>query len=99
MGVIKCLEANTGYITKEDDKRLEAMALRCYHAESLLVHHKIGGYFVLVSSEEDQHSLTKGKELSHQFADLYVKALEANCTWLVLDRDGGVVEGLELFDW
>jgi hypothetical protein len=91
--IIKCFEASTSHITKEDDAILkkEDAPLAVYTYEF--------GYFVyaLGESEKTEDLLKAG--FSNAFCNLLDRARQLDCKFLQLDCDGVTYTDLPTFEW
>ena len=95
--IVKCFEACTSHISKEDDKLLKRddCPVSCYNYE----------YGCLVyTGYPDEHSEYSAETLkkagfTEAFANLVVLAQKSECKFLQLDCDGVEYEDLPTFSW
>lgn len=81
---------STAHITRDDRDLLDDhVTLMIYEKEDY-------GYFVRVPSNLEEIDLS---EYSQAFRDLLAAADVAGCSWLEIDRDGDVIDGLPAFEW
>lgn len=84
---------STAHITERDD----TMANRKTGFSALLSDSVDGGFRVLVNKESFEK--LPSTTYSSEFQELYRIALEQQCKWLVLDRDGQIYSNLPTFEW
>lgn len=83
--ITKMLTISTAHITEETNRLLcDGEVEAAYYALD-------GGWLVLSYGPDD--SVPKDLEACLALAE------ENGCEWLRLDRDGQIVDGLEVFDW
>lgn len=100
----KCMDCGTGHVTRADDERLAKDAAD--KSPGRVVHAFDGGYFVYCwldrVNQEDFNSASRpwiDAGYSAAFMILLMKAANAGCKFLCLDRDGPSYQDLSHFKW
>lgn len=96
----KYLDCTTGHITKKDDLLLQA-EYRAADGPVSVGRYLYGMIIFLPFKEEIEDELKKIKEwgYSDDFISLIKYASSKETTLLILDRDGQVIDGLNVNDW
>ena len=90
MEISKMITVSTGHISKETAELLENDNIY-----GLIVYQKDEyGWFIFLSEEDDYYV-----SIPDELLKLIKFAKDLGCSWLCLDRDGDVLEYLEVFDW
>lgn len=90
MEINKMLTVSTGHISKETAELLDKDNIY-----GLVVYQKDEyGWFIFLSEEDDYYA-----GIPDELLKLIKFAKDLGCSWLCLDRDGDVLEYLEVFDW
>lgn len=89
--ITKNLVVSTAHIKWEDNELLS-----CESQPHLIVKHYPEGFFINVVGELDPSACLY---YSEAFKNLLTLAKENGCTYLQLDGDGPLIEGLPTFEW
>lgn len=90
MEISKMTTVSTGHISKETADLLENDNIY-----ELIVYQKDEyGWFIFLSEKDDYYV-----SIPDELLKLIKFAKDLGCSWLCLDRDGDILEYLEVFDW
>ena len=87
----KNLVVSTCHITETDSEKLFSND----NSSELIVHET--EYYFLVYVNADY--LSSAKDLSDSFLKLYQLAIDNECDYLKIDRDGPEIKGFQKYDW
>ena len=90
--IYKYLDLSTAHITRETDRFLDRESQ--WQLTEIIVYNKERGYFICVP-ENINELVNVPKDLK---ACLKL-AQKHGCSWLVLDGDAEIVEGLKTYEW
>ena len=101
MGVEKFLDATTGHITYEDNRKLldDPISFPCR-----VIPHEYGWWInvpekKLWIEEDPRADRIRDQGYSEGLISMLIFARDNCCRWVNLDCDGEFVEGLKTFDW
>lgn len=91
--ILRVLELSTAHITKESNEFLRYEAHTCGPVQLIVFEKGEYGYLIRVEDHEIEDQVPEDIKSLLEFAE------SQNCTWMILDRDGEVLESLPRWEW